>query len=100
MAFIIIKRDDRLGERHMAIKNNAAVRKKLRILFNLGTIGTLTDGQILERFACGHGETRELAFAALVERHGPTSWGRRFMNGGPTILRVPIARKNAFAADP
>jgi hypothetical protein len=51
VAFIIIKRDDRLGERHMAIKNNAAVRKKLRILFNLGTIGTLTDGQILERFA-------------------------------------------------
>ena len=24
-----------------------------------------------ERFADGHGEARELAFAALVERHGP-----------------------------
>ena len=55
----------------MAIKNNGAIRKQLRILFNLGTIGTLTDGQLLERFASGHGETRELAFAALVERHGP-----------------------------
>ena len=55
----------------MAIRNDGAVRKQLRILFNFGTIGTLTDGQLLERFASGHGEMRELAFAALVERHGP-----------------------------
>jgi RNA polymerase sigma factor (sigma-70 family) len=31
----------------------------------------LTDGQLLERFATARGETAELAFAALVERHGP-----------------------------
>jgi RNA polymerase sigma factor (sigma-70 family) len=30
----------------------------------------LTDGQLLERFATGRGEVAELAFAALVERHG------------------------------
>jgi RNA polymerase sigma factor (sigma-70 family) len=30
----------------------------------------MTDGQLLERFATG-GEAAELAFAALVERHGP-----------------------------
>jgi len=29
----------------------------------------MTDGQLLERFAAG-GEAAELAFAALVERHG------------------------------
>jgi RNA polymerase sigma factor (sigma-70 family) len=31
----------------------------------------LTDGQLLERFATARGETAELAFAVLVERHGP-----------------------------
>jgi RNA polymerase sigma factor (sigma-70 family) len=42
----------------------------LRTLFNVGAIGDMTDGQLLERFASG-GEAAELAFAALVERHGP-----------------------------
>ena len=55
----------------MVIKNNGAIRKSLHTLFNLGAIGALTDGQLLERFADGHDEARELAFAALVERHGP-----------------------------
>jgi RNA polymerase sigma factor (sigma-70 family) len=55
----------------MVLKNNDAIRKSLHTLFNLGAIGALTDGQLLERFADVHGEARELAFAALVERHGP-----------------------------
>jgi RNA polymerase sigma factor (sigma-70 family) len=55
----------------MAIKKNGAVRRHLHTLFNVGAIGALTDGQLLERFAAGTGEPRELAFAALVERHGP-----------------------------
>jgi hypothetical protein len=33
--------------------------------------GALTDGQLLERLATQDGEAAELAFAALVERHGP-----------------------------
>jgi HlyD family secretion protein len=53
------------------IKRNRAVLQHLHTLFNVGAIGSLTDGQLLERFASGHGEARELAFAALVERHGP-----------------------------
>jgi len=40
-------------------------------LYHLGPTGELTDGQLLERFAAGSGETAELAFAALVDRHGP-----------------------------
>ena len=48
-----------------------AVVRQLRTLFNVGTIRELTDGQLLERFATGEGEPAELAFAALVERHGP-----------------------------
>ena len=55
----------------MAIRPDGAIRRQLRTLFNLGTIGELTDGQLLERFATRGGEAAELAFAALVERHGP-----------------------------
>ncbi len=55
----------------MVIKNEGTILRHLNTLFNIGAIGTLTDGQLLERFADGHGEAKELAFAALVERHGP-----------------------------
>jgi RNA polymerase sigma factor (sigma-70 family) len=61
----------RAEERGMAIKKNGVVLRHVHALFNIGAIGTLTDGQLLERFAAGSGEARELAFAALVERHGP-----------------------------
>ena len=39
--------------------------------FPRGTIGWLTDEQLLERFTFCDAEAAELAFAALVERHGP-----------------------------
>ena len=55
----------------MAIRPDGTIRRQLKTLFNLGTIGELTDGQLLERFATRGGEAAELAFAALVERHGP-----------------------------
>ena len=55
----------------MARCRNSAVGNQLRTLFHLGTTRELTDGQLLERFAAGGGETAELAFAALLERHGP-----------------------------
>jgi polysaccharide export outer membrane protein len=44
---------------------------RLRALFDVGTMAGLTDGQLLDRFAAGPAEVAELAFAALVERHGP-----------------------------
>ena len=55
----------------MAIGKDGAVRRQLRTLFNVGTVRDLTDGQLLERFATDRGEAAELAFAVLVERHGP-----------------------------
>ncbi len=55
----------------MALGKSGTVARQLRILFHVGTVGGLTDGQLLERFATGQGETAELAFAALVDRHGP-----------------------------
>jgi len=55
----------------VAIRPNGAVLRQLQTLFDLGSIGELTDGQLLERFTRSSGEPAELAFAALVERHGP-----------------------------
>jgi RND family efflux transporter MFP subunit len=55
----------------MGIGREGAVRRQFRTLFHIGTVGELTDGQLLERFATDGDEAAELAFAALVERHGP-----------------------------
>jgi HlyD family secretion protein len=55
----------------VAMSKNHAFVRQMHALFNVGTIRELTDGQLLERFATGDGEGAELAFAALVERHGP-----------------------------
>ena len=58
----------------MLNRRDGAVLRQLRILYNVGTIGELTDGQLLERFATDPDEAAELAFSALVERHGPMVW--------------------------
>ena len=55
----------------MATRKDRVLLRQLNTLFNVGVIRELTDGQLLERFATGTGEAAELAFAALVERHGP-----------------------------
>ena len=52
----------------MASGPSAAVANQLRALFQGGTVGGLTDGQLLDRFVQRRDEA---AFAALVERHGP-----------------------------
>ena len=43
----------------------------MQVLFGVGTCAGLTDGQLLERFMAGRDEAGELAFEALVTRHGP-----------------------------
>ena len=55
----------------VSIKNDGGVLRQLRTLFTVGSIRELTDGQLLERFATERGEAAELAFSALIERHGP-----------------------------
>lgn len=55
----------------MAGDRRGLLRGPIRALFEAGTVTGLTDGQLLERFATRRGEASELAFAALVERHGP-----------------------------
>jgi RNA polymerase sigma factor (sigma-70 family) len=53
------------------VRDRTALRH-LRTLLNGGAVGVLADGPLLERFAAGASAEAELAFAMLVERHGPT----------------------------
>lgn len=55
----------------MAKVRGDAVQRHIRALFGFGTLGGMTDGQLLERFTAQCGAVSELAFALLVERHGP-----------------------------
>jgi len=55
----------------MARDRGGVVLRQIQTLFGAGTVAGLTDGQLLERFATRDGAAAELAFAALVERHGP-----------------------------
>jgi RNA polymerase sigma factor (sigma-70 family) len=43
----------------------------MRTLFGVGTVGGLTDRQLLDQFSTAHREAAEAAFTTLVERHGP-----------------------------
>ena len=45
--------------------------RHLDSLLNVGAIGGLTDAQLLEMFTTRRDEAAELAFAVLVDRHGP-----------------------------
>ncbi len=55
----------------MKTTKDGTVQKQLSTLFNIGATRELTDGQLLERFSTGPSEVAELAFEALIERHGP-----------------------------
>ena len=47
------------------------LREQIRTLFEVGSLGTLSDSQLLDRFTSGDATASEPAFAMLVERHGP-----------------------------
>ena len=76
----------------MAIRRTGTVPRQLRTLFNLGVTGELTDGQLLERFATRNGEAAELAFAALVERHGAMVFASAAMPWGIPTMRTTLSR--------
>ena len=54
----------------MRTQREGAGRRFLGMLFHAGTATGRTDGQLLQWFANGDPEASELAFAAIVERHG------------------------------
>ncbi|MFO0958792.1 MAG: sigma-70 family RNA polymerase sigma factor [Isosphaeraceae bacterium] len=55
----------------MAIGRRADVIRGFRAIFEGGLSAGLSDGELLDRAISGPGPTAELAFEALVERHGP-----------------------------
>ena len=44
---------------------------QLRILSQVGVVGAMSDGELLERFLTACDPASEAAFTALVQRHGP-----------------------------
>ncbi len=59
----------------MAVKLGNAVLGEIGTLFAVGTIGGLSDGQLIEQFLSGPRNSAEAAFAALVGRHGAMVMG-------------------------
>src|SRR5262245_1252208 len=56
----------------MADAHHETLRRQLRAVLEVGAVGNLTDGALLERFIAGRGDAASsAAFAALVDRHGP-----------------------------
>ncbi|WP_165220110.1 RNA polymerase sigma factor [Aquisphaera insulae] len=77
----------------MSEDRRRAMPQHLRTLLAAGTTGALTDGQLLERFLAREGEAAELAFATLVELHGPM-----VLRVCRSILRDGHAAHDAFQA--
>jgi RNA polymerase sigma factor (sigma-70 family) len=59
----------------MARVESSVALHHLHTLLHAGTLGCLTDRQLLERFVRADVKTAEHAFAALVARHGPMVLG-------------------------
>jgi hypothetical protein len=55
----------------VAVQPKRTILRQIHTIYSAGNIASLTDRQLLERFATRDGEAAELAFAAIVERHGP-----------------------------
>jgi len=56
----------------MVTTPTSTINRDIQILFSAGSIGRLSDGELLERFVTRRDEA---AFAAIVERHGPMVLG-------------------------
>src|SRR4051812_5712422 len=77
----------------VTIDRNGGVLRSLKTLFGSGTTAGLSDGQILERFVARRGDEAELAFEALIERHG-----RMVLRVCRQVLRDPHDAEDAFQA--
>ena len=77
----------------MARGLHGGVWRHAHTLFNEGVIGDVADEQLLERFVTAHREAGEMAFEALVERHGPM-----VLRVCRTILRDRHDAEDAFQA--
>jgi hypothetical protein len=55
----------------LAIESSSTLLNQVAALFRVGTLAGLPDGALLDRFRLGPAEESEVAFAAIVDRHGP-----------------------------
>jgi RNA polymerase sigma factor (sigma-70 family) len=67
--------------------------RQLERLFRVGTVGGLTDAQLLEQFVDGDDEAAAVAFEAIVGRHGPM-----VLRVCRSVLRDAHAAEDAFQA--
>ena len=58
-----------LEDGSMKQSRKLAVLRDCRVLFEAGSFSGLSDGELLARFVEREGDTAEMAFVALVERH-------------------------------
>ena len=59
----------------MTIRSSGTGASPIRALFEGGAVAGLTDAELLDRFVAGQAEAAEVAFAAIVHRHGPMVLG-------------------------
>src|SRR5271163_4339354 len=67
--------------------------RQLNRLLRLGTVGGMTDAQLLEQFVTADDEAAALAFEAIVERYGAM-----VLKVCRTLLRDEHAAEDAFQA--
>jgi RNA polymerase sigma factor (sigma-70 family) len=77
----------------MKIGTQGSVLRSIQTLFSVGSVGGMTDGQLLEEFLSRRDEGAEAAFAALVALHGPMVW-----NICQSVLPDSHAAEDAFQA--
>ena len=93
LLLLIVIAIERYEVRPVASGSRGTAYKLIQSLFEEGCGAGLTDGQLLERFAAGHSEAAERAFATLVDRHGAD-----VLRTCRSILRDEHAAEDAFQA--
>ena len=77
----------------MAGDASGALVRNIQTLFDIGTVGGLSDRELLARFAGSRDASAEAAFEALVLRHGPM-----VLRVCSNVLRDPTDAQDAFQA--
>ena len=87
----------RLARRRVEVHHEKRTRgtlpRDLELLNGAGTVAGMSDAELLCRFCSRQGDASELAFTALVARHGPMVW-----DVCRQILREPNDADDAFQA--
>ena len=73
--------------------SQGSILRSIRALWNAGSVGGMSDGQLLDQFLARRDEGAEAAFAALVALHGPMVW-----DVCRSVLSDPHAAEDAFQA--